>query len=59
MSRKYKGITDWMDNKEWYRIDEESDRYVLTDKAPQEARQSFELWKKINGLKWENDNDDN
>lgn len=48
---------DWMNNKDWYYIDEEYDRYVLTDKAPEKARQSFNLWKKINGLEW--DEDDN
>ena len=53
MSRQYKGCTDWMGNKEWYYIDEERDRYVLTNKAPEEARRSFELWKKINNLVWD------
>lgn len=53
MSRQYKGCTDWMSNKEWYYIDEERDRYVLTNKAPEEARRSFELWKKINNLVWD------
>ena len=52
MSMRHKGITDWMHNKEWYYIDEERDRFVLTDKAPEEARISFEKWKKINKLKW-------
>lgn len=55
MSRKDKGCTDWMSNKDWYYIDYERDRYVLTDKAPKEAQQSFEKWKKLNGVKWEED----
>ena len=53
MSRQNKGCTDWMDNEEWYYIDEERDRYVLTDKAPEEARRSFEMWKKMNNLDWD------
>ena len=50
ISRRYEGCTDWRENKEWYYIDEERDRYVLTDKAPEMARKSFELWEKINGV---------
>ena len=53
MSRRYKDAVIWKENKEWYYIDEERDRYVLTDKAPEEARRSFELWKKINNLDWD------
>ena len=50
MSIKHRGITDWMKNKEWYYVDEERNRYVLTDKAPEEARRSFEKWKIINDV---------
>lgn len=52
MSIRYKGITDWRRNKDWYYIDEERDRYVLTAKAPEEARRSFEEYKRINNLDW-------
>ena len=52
MSIRHKGITDWRRNKEWYYIDEERDRYVLTEKAPEEARRSFEKYKRINNLDW-------
>lgn len=58
VSIRYKGCMDWMNNKDWYYIDEEYDRYVLTDKAPEKARQSFNLWKKINGLEWDEDEND-
>ena len=57
MSRRYKDAVIWKENKEWYYIDEERDRYVLTDKAPEEARRSFELWKKINNLDWDDSNE--
>lgn len=41
---------DWMDNDDWYVIDEERKRFILTDKAPEHARESFELYKKVNNL---------
>ena len=53
MSAKNKGCMKWIRNKEWYRIDEQRDRFVLTSKAPQEARESFEQYQKINHLKWD------
>lgn len=53
MSRKYRDTVIWKENKDWYYIDEERDRYVLTDKAPAEARRSFERWKRINGVDWD------
>lgn len=37
----------WCSNKEWYRINEEKDCFELTDKAPERAKQSFELYKKV------------
>lgn len=48
MSRRYKDMVIWKENKDWYYIDEEHDRYVLRDEAPEEARRSFELWQKVN-----------
>lgn len=53
MSVKHMGCMKWMRNKEWYYIDEKRDRFVLTPKAPKEARESFEQYKKINNLKWD------
>ena len=53
MSIKYSGLMYWAHDKEWYYIDYERDRYVLTDKAPEEARRSFDLWEKVNGVKWD------
>lgn len=38
----------WHSNKEWYTIDKVKDCYVLTEKAPERAVKSFELYKKIN-----------
>jgi len=53
MSSRDRDCLTWMHNKEWYRISKERDRFVLTDKAPEEARRSFEKYKKINNLDWE------
>lgn len=39
----------WHSNKEWYRVNTEKDCYELTDKAPQRAVESFEMYKKQNG----------
>lgn len=58
MTRRDKECMYWKRDKTWYRIDYERDHYVLTDKAPEEARRSFELWKKVNGLKWDEELDD-
>lgn len=38
----------WHKNKEWYRINEEKDCFELTDKAPERAVASFEMYKKLN-----------
>ena len=36
-------------NKEWYEYDEKSKKYILTDKAPEKAKQSYkEFYKLIN-----------
>ncbi|WP_302222197.1 hypothetical protein [uncultured Acidaminococcus sp.] len=43
---------DWMDDDNWYVIDKKHDRFILTDKAPEHARESFELYKKINDFDW-------
>ncbi len=43
-------IMYWHKNPEWYRINEKLDRFELTSAAPEKARRSFELFKKINGL---------
>ena len=53
MSVRNKSSMRWMDNKEWYYIDDERDRFVLTAKAPEEARRSFEEFKRINNVKWD------
>lgn len=53
MSRENSDCMDWMDNEDWYYIDEERDRFVLTSDAPEEARRSFKKWKEINGLDWD------
>ena len=33
----------WNKNKEWYRINDEGE-YELTEKAPEKAKKSFEIW---------------
>ena len=35
----------WLTDKSWWRYDEELKKVVLTDKAPERARKSFELMK--------------
>ena len=52
MSVRNKDCMIWSRNREWYYIDEERDRFVLTEKAPEEARRSFEKYKRINYLDW-------
>ena len=38
----------FMSDKSWYRFDYESGKYVLTDKAPEEAKKSLEeLYKEL------------
>lgn len=53
MSAKNRDAVIWARNEEWYRIDEKHDRFVLTEKAPPEARESFDKYKRINNLKWD------
>ena len=42
----------WITNEEWYRINRELDRFELTEKATERAKKSFEMWKKMNNLKY-------
>ena len=53
MSIRNKNSMRWMDNNEWYYVDDERDRFVLTDKAPEDARASFEEFKRINNVEWD------
>ena len=52
MSSRNKDCMIWSRDRDWYYIDEERDRFVLTEKAPAEARRSFEKYKRINKLDW-------
>lgn len=54
MSSRHKNCMIWSRNREWYYIDEERDRFVLTDKASEEARRSFEEYKRINSRRYKN-----
>ena len=48
MSSRHKNCMIWSRNEEWYTIDKEKQRFILTDKAPEEARRSFEEYKLMN-----------
>lgn len=52
MSSRNKDCMNWKKNRDWYYIDREKQRFVLTKKAPAEARRSFEKYKRINKLDW-------
>lgn len=52
MSIRNKDCMIWSRNKKWFYIDEALDRFVLTPEAPEEARDSFEKYKKLNHLNW-------
>ena len=52
MSAKNRDAVIWARNEEWYTINKEKKRFELTDKAPEEARRSFEKYKKINNLNY-------
>lgn len=41
-------IMYWHSNKEWYKINHDKDCYELTDKAPERAIKSFEMYKNQN-----------
>ena len=38
----------WYENEFWYKYDQETDSYKLTDEASQRAKESFELCKEFN-----------
>ena len=42
----------WTKNEEWYHVDNKRKMFTLTDQAPEEARTSFEKFKKVNNLDW-------
>ena len=48
MTIRGKESMNWIDNEDWYYIDEENQRFLLTDKAPESARRSFELYTRLN-----------
>ena len=35
----------WASNPEWFSINAETDQFELTEKAPERARTSFDMWK--------------
>lgn len=37
----------WQSNDEWYKINYEKDCFELTDKAPERARKSFDMYKEF------------
>lgn len=41
----------WVKNKEWYRVNREKGGIELTDKAPERARKSFEMYRERNNMK--------
>ena len=41
-------ILYWRKDKSWYKYDQETDSYSMTDEAPQRAKESFELCKEFN-----------
>ena len=42
MTTRFKGLMDWHEDPTWY--DWVDGQWVLTDKAPEEARRNFELY---------------
>jgi len=52
MSARNKDSMLWKKNRDWYTIDRKNQRFVLTEKAPEEARRSFKKYKRINKLDW-------
>ena len=52
MSARNKDAMFWMTNDDWYMIDNETNQFILTEKAPPKAHRSFEKYKKINNLTW-------
>lgn len=51
-SAKHYGSTKWMANTDWFDYDEETHIVTMHDDAPEEAKKSFELWKKIHNVKY-------
>lgn len=37
--------TYWASNPEWYHVNKEKDEFELTEKAPERAIKSFDMWK--------------
>ena len=52
MSARNRNCMNWKKNRDWYTIDKKNQRFILTEKAPEEARRSFEEYKCINNLDW-------
>ena len=52
MSARNRDTVYWTKNKEWFTLDKERQRFELTDKAPDEARRSFEKYKIINSRRY-------
>lgn len=48
MSARYKDCMYWLEKEEWYTFDRNKNRFFLTEKATEEARRSFEMYKRIN-----------
>ena len=44
MTRRFKNLMSWQENPDWY--DWVDGQWVLTDKAPEEARHNFALYMK-------------
>ena len=44
MTRLPQEMFYWMTDKEWYRINMKMDRFELTDKAPERAKRSFDMY---------------
>lgn len=47
--KKYSEKIYWMTEKSWYIINEKNE-FELTSAAPERARKSFEMWKKVDRL---------
>ena len=52
MSARNRDTVYWTKNKEWFTLDKEHQRFELTDKAPDEARRSFEKYKILNSRRY-------
>lgn len=45
MEIKNEEILYWKNNDEWWDVDEEKREFILTNKAPKKAKESFEKYK--------------